>query len=223
MNRYKKIALSFLLAAPVVVNASGMGVYIPIGVANSSSVTGDYYDDTNDREYEQDFGFGVTYDSNIGKDKLYNYRLGVEYVNAAVDTHNGYTSDQEFGRFNVVNTMGFGVVRNKNIRLWIGPRLNVALNWSSEDNGYYESAFEFGIAPAAGINLNLSRTVALGFDVDYRFAFVAGAWSNNTNDDTYTGSMTGPTARFYLLFKFGEEFQKEAASISDDTIIDQNI
>ena len=229
MNKMKKLALSLLLAMPMVASAAGMGVYVPFGVSNSSSVTGDFYDNTTDKDYESAIGLGIAFDSNIGKDKLFNYRLGVEYMNVGVDNVNGFASEQDYGRLNFVNTFGFGVLRTKTVRLWVGPRVNIGWNWTTENNAggttidYAEAAFELGIAPAVGVNVNLGRVVSLGFDVDYRFAALYGAWSTNFDDDTYTGTINGPTARAYVLFRFGEEFQKKAPQSADQGVIDQSL
>lgn len=229
MSKMKKLALSLLLAMPMVASAAGMGVYIPFGVANSSSVEGDYYTATIDKDYEAAAGFGLAFDSNIGKDKLFNYRLGVEYMTVGVDNVNGYSTSQEYSRFNFVNTFGFGVLRTEKVRLWVGPRVNVAWNWTdqsldgSSNYGHSEVALELGVAPAVGINVHLSRVVSLSFDLDYRVAYISGAWTNDYNDDTYTGTTTGPAFRAYVLFKFGEEFQKPAPQSADQGVIDQSL
>jgi len=226
MKKMKNLALSLLLAMPVVSSASGMGLYVPIGIANSSSVSGDYYTATVDKDYEPAIGFGLAFDSNIGKDKLVNYRLGLEYMNVNVDTVNGWNSNQEYSRFNIVNTLGFGVLRTKVVRLWVGPRLNIAWNASTDStygSDYSEIAFELGIAPAVGVNVNLGRVVSLGFDVDYRFAALYGAWSTTWDDDTYSGTATGPTARAYVLFRFGETYDKPAPKAADNGVVDQSL
>jgi len=223
MNKMKKLAVSLLLALPMMASAAGMGVYVPLGVANSTSVSGDYYSATVDKDYEPAIGFGLAFDSNIGKDKLFNYRLGLEYMNVNVDNVNGHSSDQTYSRFNIVNTMGFGVLRTETIRLWVGPRINIGWNFRDETyayTDYNEVVFELGIAPAVGVNINLGRVVSLGFDVDYRFAALYGAWSTSYDDDTFTGNATGPTARAYVLFRFGEEFQKPAPQA---TVVDQSL
>ncbi|WP_345976892.1 hypothetical protein [Sulfurimonas sp. HSL3-7] len=216
MNICKKLALSFLLAAPMVASAAGMGVYVPISVANSSSVTNDSNGDV-DTDYSPSAGFGVAFDSNIGKDRLFNYRLGLEYMNAKIDTTDS-RYEEDFARFNIVNTFGFGVLRTKVVRLWVGPRVNIAWNWRTDDPyDYTEAAFELGIAPAVGVNVNLGPVVSLGADLDYRFAYVAGAWENDLDDDTYDGSVNGLTARFYVLFRFGETFDRPAPQSAVDS------
>ena len=228
MSKMKKLVLSLLLATPMVASAAGMGVYVPVSLGDSGSYTysPDYTSDVEvDRDYKTSAGLGLTFDTNIGKDKLFNYRLGLEYINLKVDNSDFTSSNTGYGRFNLVNTFGFGVLRTESVRLWIGPRINVGWNVDASDASYSELAFELGIAPAIGVNVNLGRVVSLAADIDYRFATVAGAWDSDTllNSGSYTGSVTGATARFYVLFRFGEEFQKKAPQSADQGVIDQSL
>jgi len=240
MSKMKKLALSLLLAMPMVASAAGMGVYVPFSIGDSAELTHENdqnsftYDTTTD--FESAAGLGIVFDSNIGKDKLFNYRIGLEYQEINVDstTINGntYNCDNQcdMSRFNIVQTFGFGVLRTKTVRLWVGPRINIAWNYGSHDYdaGFYtatatELAFEFGVAPAVGVNINLGRVVSLAFDVDYRFAAVAGAWDDDGDSGTYTGTATGPTARFSVLFRFGETFQPASAQTQDQGVVDQSL
>ncbi len=223
MKKMKKLALSLLLAMPMVAGAAGMGVYVPFSVGDSADVTldSDYGSEDINLEFKSAAGLGIAFDSNIGKDKLFNYRLGLEYMTQEIDTVDGDScgggSDCDFTRLNMVNTFGFGVLRTKTVRLWVGPRINLAYN-TLEDNSYGEtftlSHVEFGVAPAVGVNVNLGSLVSLGADLDYRFSGLAGTWefkeNSGSDNDTYSGGATGVTARFYVLFRFGEEFQKSA-------------
>ena len=233
MSKMKKLALALLLAMPMVASAAGMGVYVPFSVGDSGTYTISPDWATNDfdvdREDKSAVGLGITFDSNIGKDKLFNYRFGFEYTNNEIDNYDGFScgggSDCEFSRMNFVNTFGFGVLRTETVRLWVGPRINIGWNWQTGDNGYADAAFELGIAPAVGVNVNLGRVVSLAADLDYRFAAVGGAWSSDFDSDsgTYTGTVTGATARFYVLFRFGEEFQKQAPQSADQGVVDQSL
>ncbi|MCJ7764684.1 MAG: hypothetical protein MUP09_01965 [Thiovulaceae bacterium] len=178
MKTFKKLLLSLLLAMPMAANAAGMGVYIPISTGDSGSYTETYDnklipDRDIDIDYKASAGLGIAFDTNIGKDRLFNYRLGLEFMKQEVDKVDGTscTNDCDFGtRVNIVNTFGFGVLRTQTVRLWVGPRINVAYNWDTGDNGYARVGYEFGVAPAVGINVNLGRVVSLAADLDYRVA-----------------------------------------------------
>lgn len=224
MNTIKKLALALLLATPMIVSASGIGLYLPYSVGDAYSVTVSP-EDTNRADYDTDFdlqsstGVGFMYDSNLGKDALFNYRLGLEYTKEEIDTFEGNscTGNCEFGtRYNFVNTFGFGVLRTKMVRLWVGPRFNIAFDSYSDaaDDNFKRIGMEFGIAPAVGVNVNFGRYFALSADADYRFAATLGAADQDDTiyaqdrGFTYKGSAKGTTVRVYAIFKFGEDYQE---------------
>jgi len=222
MNKMKKLALALLLAAPMMVSASGIGLYVPFNAGDSMALTVTP-EDENRADHDVDFdlkssaGIGFAFDTNIGKDSLFNYRLGLEMSKEEIDSSDGHscTDNCDFGtRYNIVNTFGFGVLRTQTVRLWVGPRINIAGDAYTDDdnNNFKRAGFEVGIAPAVGINVNLGRYFALAADVDYRFAAAFGAadeddtLTSQDNGFTYTGTTKGATLRFYALFKFGEDF-----------------
>ena len=205
MKLYKNIVLASFLLLPMTAQASGIGLYVPMSASSTSSREDVDTSATWDVDYEPSVGIGFVYDTNVGKDEMYGYRLGLEYLNMGIDKYDGvtYTGDETYARYNMVNTFEFGLVTTKSIRFWVGPRLNIAYETVS-DGTYEESTMEFGIAPALGTNINLGSLVSLGFDVDYRFSAVGGSWKTSFSDDSFSGTTTGLTARFYLLFRFGE-------------------
>jgi len=203
--------LASLLAFPMMAQAAGMGVYIPYAFGDSSSLTTSDTSEDVTVDYKASSGFGVVFDSNIGKNSLYNYRLGLESVSMSRKD-----ADFDLSRYNMIHTFGFGVLRKEMVRLWIGPRINIAYMTGSGDFGYSETAVEFGIAPAIGVNVNLGSVVSLGLDLDYRFSTVGGSFSNDFGvDDSYAGSTTGMTARFLLMFRFGETFDGSDSTYND--------
>jgi len=215
MKLYKNIALASFLLLPMTAQASGIGLYVPMAASTSSSTEDNDINYTEDLVYKPGYGIGLVYDSNVGKDDMYAYRLGLEYLKMDIDTINGntYNGDEKFTRFNMVNTFEFGLVTTKSIRFWAGPRINIAYQSYSYQSGTYsfdQSNVEFGIAPALGTNFNLGSIVSLGFDVDYRFTGLSGAWTAKDSqislddDGSYSGTGKGLTARLYLLFRFGE-------------------
>ena len=203
MKAFKKLVMLLVLAVPVAVSAEGLGVYVPFSLYSNSSV------DTNDvkADYDPSLGLGLMYDTNVGENKLFNYRLGLEYMRVGVDNVQGVPSDQSNNRFDIVNTFGFGIVRSENMRLWIGPRINVA--WNSGIGGVNNSgsALEIGVAPAVGVNVELSRDFVLGLDIDYRVAYLSGTWDGDSARSFY-GDIEGATARVYMIYMFGETFPK---------------
>ena len=231
MKTYKKIVLTSLFMLPMMAQASGIGIYVPMAVSTSSSTEENDITYTEDIEYNPGIGFGVAYDTNVGMDEMFAYRLGLEYMKIGIDTINGSSySGDDYTRFNMVNTFEFGLVTSKNIRFWIGPRINIAYQGLTQTSGtqtYDETKTEFGIAPALGTSFNLGSTISLGFDVDYRYAGLVSSWNykdsfdNSSNDGTNSGSAKGLTARFYLMFRFGEG-GSVASSPSDNSTTEDN-
>jgi len=220
MNRFKKVALSLLMAAPIMANAAGMGLYVPFNLTETEKVEYDYTYGTYEFDYRPSAGIGIAFDSNIGRDRLFNYRFGFEYSKTKTDDWWGQdiaTLTKE--KFNFVNTFGFGLVRTRDVRLWVGPRINIQfqnsqgeLRNSVEYASIEQSSFGIGLAAAAGVNVNLGRVVSLAADLDYHAVTVAGTedytYYNSfgyyvSNSEDFTGTNKGVTARFYLLFRFG--------------------
>ena len=228
----KNLALALLLAMPMVASAAGMGIYIPFKAGDSSTVS-DSPDYGVDRDYDIDYspsvGLGLAFDSNIGKDKLFNYRLGLEFSKKEVDTIDGYSCSGSYCDFgtniNIVNTFGFGVLRTETVRLWVGPRINIGWTFDSYSNNGSRAEFELGIAPAVGVNVNLGRVVSLAADIDYKFSTGFGAYDSDSIYDggSYTYTQTGATVRFYVLFRFGETFQAKSTQTPDQGVVDQSL
>jgi len=219
-----------LITAPLFLNASGLAVYAPYGLGDSHAVT---RSPTNgieteyDIDYKSNLGLGLAYDGNLGEDTLSNTRFSLEYTKREVDTfaNIGCTGNCEAGeRINMVTTFGFGIVRTKVVRLWLGPRFNLAYNWHSR-NTYSTGGLEVGIAPALGINVNIGSHLSLAADVDYRWAGEFGAWTDDLGGSgSYTSSIQGATARFYVFFRFGEVYDDgEIASTPPASQVDSEL
>jgi hypothetical protein len=230
MNNFKKLALSLLLAMPMVASASGMGIYIPYNISETEEL--EYTDGggTYDFEYKPSAGIGFVFDTNIGKDKLFNYRLGLEYVRTELDNIDGNSlpagSTFDKSTFNIVNTFGFGLLRTQTVRLWVGPRVNVQF-----ENADFEvfsisgsqSSIGVGLGLAAGVNVNLGKVVSLAADLDYHAVSVVGTEDFAGFTEEYTAVNKGATIRFYVLFKFGETFDTAPRPAADQGVVDQSL
>lgn len=219
MNTIKKLALSLLLTMPMVASAAGMGIYIPFNITENEEIEYDeLFSGTYDYEYKPSAGIGIAFDTNIGKDALFNYRLGLEYSHAEIDNYygNSLTSGQEYtkDKFNIVNTFGFGVLRTETVRLWVGPRVNIQFESGEFSNSsttiWTQDSVGLGFGLAGGVNVNLGRLVSLAADLDYHAVAISGTEDSAFYNVEYSGVNSGVTARFYLLFRFGEKFRQQA-------------
>ena len=201
----KKIVISLLVAlfTPMMLQAGGIGIYIPysLGIEKDGTIYSDYYSDS-DYTYKlkNKSGLGLALASNLGKDSVFGYKFALEYTNPQ-DENSNESSD----KIAMLHTFEFGVVNTKVVRFWLGPRINVGYEWF-EYGSYERSGIEIGIAPAVGINVNLGSKVAVTFDIDYKFAWQGGSITS-TYYDSFSEGITGPTARLGLFFKFGESYQ----------------
>jgi len=206
----KKTVMGLAVAAmlsPMMLQAGGIGVYIPYSIGQKT--TGTFYSSSGTNDYSLDenienkAGIGLAFTSNLGKEKMFAYTLGLEYTNPKFE--NWQDSATKIG---IINTFGFGVYRSDIIKLWIGPRLNLGYE-TYDSNGYSYSGLEIGIAPATGINVNLPGNVSITFDIDYKFAWQGGSASGSAGFldtyESYTSSPTGMTARLGVMYRFGEE------------------
>ncbi len=232
MNTMKKMALSLLLTVPMVASAAGMGVYIPFNITENEEIEYDsLFTGTYDHEYKPSAGFGLAFDTNIGKDSLFNYRLGLEYSHAELDNLNGNTlpSGTEYtkDKYNMVHTFGFGVLRKEKVRLWVGPRINIQLESgefsSSSGTIWTQDSVGLGLGLAGGVNVNLGRVVSLAADLDYHAVAISGTEDSALYSVNYSGVNSGVTARFYLLFRFGETFREPVPQAANQGLIDPSL
>ena len=73
------------------------------------------------------FGGGLVVDTCLAQDKLFNYRLhlGYDYIAMDLKSRSAGIYEAKFNRINIFNNFGFGIVRNKLLRFWIGPQLGL--------------------------------------------------------------------------------------------------
>lgn len=212
-----KSILAAAIVAPVIASAGGFGLVVPVGLGYSETIEGDYGGSL-DREIGTGVGIGVAWDTNMGKDVLINKRTTIEYISQDVDYTDGDTDT--FTTFNISTFYGYGILRNENIRLAIGPRINV--QYTVGDNSALDDAeIGIGIAPAIGINWNINKNFSLSADADYKFQFNWGALGSSDYYSTdYSSTTSNLTARVYVMYRFGED---KTNYISDfDTAMGEN-
>ena len=186
----KKIKLYFL-ALPMystLLCAAGIGVS-----GSYSSISDDLHN--NYKNYNTG-GVGFVFDTNLGKDRTFNYRLGFEYMRTGLDDSIGDENYDYVKRINVVNTFGFGFYRSQSIRLWAAPRILIS-EYTYKEKGevthynFSNKGIDVGVGPALGININFDNHLTLSLDADYMAIF------SSTNR-----AIT--TLRVSLIFRFDE-------------------
>lgn len=207
----KKIALGLVagIVAPIVLQAGGVGVYVPysFGMKKSGTYAGKYNDTTYvynsdvtyDDELKNKAGLGIALATNVNQESVFGYKVAFELTNPEPDNSFKQAGD----KYALIQTLEFGVVNSSAFKLWLGPRFDIA--YETYDDGVVSmSGLEFGIAPALGINVGLGDSFALTFDVDYSFAWQGGSMTSPAFD-AYDASVTGPSARLGVMFRWDEE------------------
>ncbi|MDH5324932.1 MAG: hypothetical protein OEZ68_16060 [Gammaproteobacteria bacterium] len=191
--KLKAIVIStILLLIPVSGFSLGLGMTVGSGTEDWEDTwgLGNDYNHSGDRELSH---FGFVIDSAVAKTTIFNYRLSiVSEDNNVVDDGDGlYMSGMALN-----NDFGFAVVRKRAFRMWVGPRVKLAvyddLERVGSPNGVdtYGSVTGFGIGPVVGFNFNLPRvatfSITTGFlAMEYFGDYVAwnpSGLTRNTND-----------------------------------------
>lgn len=225
-----------VLTLPLLLQAAGMGISVPFNITEKERIS---YSNVNlektTYEYKPSTGLGFVFDTNIGKDRDFSYRLNFEYSLAELDESSRLlASSFSKHKYNIVNTFGFSVYRSRYVRFWAGPRLNFQYEHvSSDSNLRRQNSYGIGLGIATGFNVHLGPTVSLGLDLDYHGVSMIGGENYRTYDGTVTGDVThytaiagtnkGVTARVYFLLRFGERYDQSTPHEQEESVIDHTL
>ncbi len=234
MRRSTLFAIGILL--PLLGQAAGMGITIPFNITETERIS---YSNVNlektTYEYRPSSGLGFVFDTNIGKDRDFSYRLNLEYTLADLEESSRlYSSSISKHKYNIVNTFGFSVYHSRYVRFWAGPRLNFQYQHvSSSSNIQSQNSYGIGLGIATGFNVHLGPKISLAADVDYHGVSMIGGEDYQTYDGVTTGSTTyytalggtnkGVTARVYFLLRFGEQYEPKVHKSQQDSVIDNTL
>ena len=178
-------------------HAAGLGLYM-LNVVDEST-----FEETGP-DYGYSPGFGLSFDTNLGKNKVFGYRLDFEYYKAnGTDYYRPFDSidrvilkaDVSKRVFSMVNILHFGLYRSEHVRLWIGPAIALHNEDNNERNNYdtydYYTELNVDVGPAIGLNYNINEDFSLSVDASY------GILSSGTS---------ALKARAYVFWRFGETF-----------------
>lgn len=233
---YKSAFRALMLTLPLLVQAAGMGITIPFTITEKEHIN---YSNVNlptaTYEYKPGSGLGFVFDTNIGKNSDFSYRLNLEYTQAELDSSSRlYSSSFTKHKYNIINTFGFSLYHSPYVRFWVGPRLNVQYEHASSDSNIRrQNSYGIGIGIATGLNVHLGSKVSLGADIDYHGVSMIGGEDYRTYDGTTTGDVThytafvgtnkGVTSHIYLLFRFGEQYEERASLKKEESVIDPTL
>lgn len=106
-------------------------------------------------------------------------------------------------KYEFIMTLGYDIVKSKDIQFWVGPRLNVAYE-TNESSSADEKRTHLGFAPAIGVYLPFNKSFSLSLDLDYKYAIELGSiYEKSTNQDyDSNGIGQGVSVRFGVDYKF---------------------
>jgi hypothetical protein len=207
-NHINFIALLVLVTLFLVplASATGIGPSLQIGDGSgdfSSEEGGCIWGICGDTESDIDqarrWHVGFVIDTAVARDKVFNYRLdfGFGAQNFDLDRDGLISGSLDSKGVTIDNTFGFGVVRNSNVRFWIGPQVHVGFyrgdfegnqaflggGFGETENGDTEY-FEFGLGPVAGINVHLDNNITLSFTSGLRWNWFSGDLETKAHYDS---------------------------------------
>ena len=164
-------------------------------------------------------GLGFVLDTAVAKNQLFNYRLniGFEKWNWGVDTLQGITTAEPL-RLGIYNTFGFGIIRTKLIRFWLGPQLGLTIfTEPTTDTGTFMDFFQladnngaFGstLGLATGVNINIGDKFTVSIDGGarrYSYTYLSA-------NPVQGGSKKRRTHEYYgnvsVMFRINDVYQK---------------
>jgi len=215
MKKFKQLVLvKIIILITIVTNnsfASGLGIYFPTW---SFAGTGTIYYDLDEEasiDYNH-FGGGIFFDSRLAANRIFNYRIALIYEKV---TYDGSRSDNYFARFAVDQSFGFGILRNKNVRLWLGPQVRLAyMSWQDNNPTHENWRLGFGVAPMFGSNFHLGSVITLCLDIGVRSNFYYGEWKDSytynnfyeEESDNYYLTYYEIFLNFAVVFRFGDRY-----------------
>ncbi|MCG5529943.1 hypothetical protein LRD18_03530 [Halorhodospira halochloris] len=180
-------AIALTIPNTALARGAGNGFFIPSFAAGSGEIEFDDWEDPEDIDTET-FSFGYVLDTTPLGGRVFNYRLNVGLAAQSVDSKDSGDFMDTSGLY-LDNTFGFGLVRNDNIRWWLGPLVRGGFYAGSdevngEDVNWFH--FEFGVGLATGLNIRAGNAIispSLGLR---RSGFVGSADFDDSTDDDYS-------------------------------------
>jgi hypothetical protein len=230
----KRVILSlvcggFLLFTASTAMAFGIGAYATVGGGGSTFKTTkkDYMPNITDTSSDLTAGAGLIFDTNLAYNSIFNYRFKFGGGKYWVDRE----KEIDMARLHLSNIFGFGLVRAKYVRWWLGPQMGATYSWgkrgertyigiAKESYGYQmlaygaPSIFDWNIPGPfkdkirkidyGGINLGLATGVNINIGKNFTIALETGFKYNLNWGNQYRKIYTWPIG-LYEINSFKEK------------------
>ena len=206
MNKIQFIIIHIIFIAILLsyqkLYALGLGVYLTgkggvstMRVENKSS------------SVDYDVGAGFVLDTAVSSNNYFNYRLNVGYENA-IKSGTPFFDGWSMHRISISNTFGYAFFRSKNLRVWMGPQIELAsqFNVASErtnginPHGFYNgmpffeyrvvavdfAIFSLGLGAILGVNVNAGDFFTVSIETGVNTCVGIGPYHERKNAYVYT-------------------------------------
>jgi hypothetical protein len=176
------------------VEAAGYGAYFEYGRAMGEIEHFDY--DTNK------FGAGFVVDTNVAKNRLFNYRFTLGYQHSKREFNNGDEGD--FNGVTMNHAFGFGLYRSPALRLWAGPAIRLSADVLHED---LDDVAVVNLSAGGGLQLGLNAhagnrfSLAISFAYQYLYVGEIVVWDDYDDADRFDGRNHLCTLNVSFLFR----------------------
>lgn len=179
IKKYSKVLLP-ILAILWVGDSFALGLGLTSGSADEDW-TNNYSFPSSASKFEVS-NFGFVLDSNVAKDKLFNYRFSL-----TKEENKSKNGSLKLEGITMTHDFGFALFKNEFVRLWLGPRLNTALYDTVKDNGVDTGGEVVGISwgPVLGVNLHLKDVVSFSITTGMQRGRYVGDYISNSSSSKY--------------------------------------
>jgi len=171
---------------------------------------GDVSDSGRRMDIETDtYGFGLTFDSNVAAYQLVNWRTDLNYERSSLKAMLvGFPTETFKGNGASINlAMGFGVVRTRAMRLWIGPTLRGGGAYYGEGFANFVTA-EGGGGVDLGLNIHVGDQISVAGTIGYQYVFTYLTRTDSFFDQNFTGGANRVRVGVTVLFRGpGDRFE----------------
>jgi hypothetical protein len=160
-----------------------------------------------------DLNVGFTLDTAVARDRLFNYRLNLNYVRAWIDPDGvpGLSPNAETTSdgVDVENFFGFGVVRRPGLRWWVGPSVRIslarAISVDAAAAQYFQSPLlNVGAGVVTGVNVHRGRHMSAGLTLGYDINATLFEYDAPI-EIQYRGAIHRVTLGVTVLYRFGDD------------------
>jgi hypothetical protein len=183
----------FFVTSQKPVHSFGLGAFIEGGGGGTFYLMPGF-DDRNSGQFF--IGGGFIFDTAVSTNTLFNYRACFAYnwTRATAYTPPEYylvskiipPDNQDLNQIKLINSFGFGLIRNETMRLWLGPQLNFFYTWGDTTIlGRYGtwninrkdtmSIGGVGFGFVLGVNFNFTGLVSLATEAGLRLNIAGGS------------------------------------------------